>query len=48
MEHTPKNILIRAYKTGRKPADGQLERYRQFTGMLSANPYLENELKELL
>ncbi|RLQ90778.1 SAM-dependent methyltransferase [Planomicrobium sp. Y74] len=48
MEHTPKNILIRAYKTGRKPADGQLERYRQFTGMLSAKPYLENELKELL
>ncbi|HSJ36973.1 MAG TPA: SAM-dependent methyltransferase [Planococcus sp. (in: firmicutes)] len=48
MEHTPKNILIRAYKTGRKPEPGQLERYRQFTGLLSAKPFLENELKELL
>ncbi|WP_203334121.1 class I SAM-dependent methyltransferase [Planococcus beigongshangi] len=48
MEHTPKNILIRAYKTGRKPEAGQLERYRQFTGLLSAKPFLENELKELL
>ncbi|WP_422122124.1 class I SAM-dependent methyltransferase [Planococcus sp. X10-3] len=48
MEHTPKNILIRAYKTGRKPDAGQLDRYRQFTEMLSAKPFLENELKELL
>lgn len=48
MEHTPKNILIRAYKTGRQPAAEQLERYRQFTGLLSAKPFLENELKEYL
>lgn len=48
MEHTPKNILIRAYKTGRKPELGQLEQYRQFTTLLSAKPFLENELKELL
>ncbi|WP_142827352.1 class I SAM-dependent methyltransferase [Planococcus soli] len=48
MEHTPKNILIRAYKTDRKPAAGQFERYRQFTALLSATPFLENELKEYL
>ena len=48
IEHTPKNILIRAYKTGKKPAPGQFERYQQFTQLLSAKPFLENELKELL
>ncbi|MGE6369478.1 class I SAM-dependent methyltransferase [Planococcus kocurii] len=48
MEHTPKNILIRAYKTGKKPVAGQFDRYRQFTSLLSAKPFLENELKEYL
>lgn len=48
IEHTPKNILIRAYQTGKKPAPGQFERYKAFTGLLSAKPFLENELKELL
>ena len=48
MEHTPKNILIRAYKTGRKPAAGQFKKYKQFTSLLSADPFLENELKEYL
>ena len=48
MEHTPKNILIRAYKTGKKPNAGQFERYQQFTSLLSAKPFLENELKEYL
>lgn len=48
MEHTPKNILIRAYRTNKKPAAGQLERYQEFTKLLNARPFLENELKELL
>lgn len=48
IENTPKNILIRAYKTGRKPAPGQFQRYKEFTGLLSAKPFLENELRELL
>ena len=48
MEHTPKNILIRAYQTGKKPAPGQYDRYKAFTQLLSAKPFLENELKELL
>ncbi len=48
MEHTPKNILIRAYRTGKKPAAGQWDRYREFTRLLHAKPFLETELKELL
>lgn len=48
LENTPKNILIRAYKTGKKPAPGQLASYREFTQLLSAKPFLENELKDLL
>ncbi|TWT02298.1 SAM-dependent methyltransferase [Planomicrobium sp. CPCC 101079] len=48
LENTPKNILIRAYKTGKKPASGQLERYKAFTQLLSAEPFLENELQHLL
>lgn len=48
IEHTPKNILIRAYQTGKKPAPGQFERYQEFTKLLSAKPFLENELRGLL
>ena len=48
MEHTPKNILIRAYQTGKKPAPGQWERYQNFTKLLAVKPFLENELKEFL
>lgn len=46
IEHTPKNILIRAYFNGKKPSHEQLERYKAFTQFLSASPFLENELKE--
>ncbi|MCM3388703.1 class I SAM-dependent methyltransferase [Ureibacillus chungkukjangi] len=48
IEHTPKNILIRAYFTGKKPSTAQLERYHAFTQFLSAKPFLENELKDYL
>lgn len=48
MEHTPKNILIRAYYTGKKPTIVQKARYNAFTEFLSAKPFLENELKEYL
>lgn len=47
MSHTPKNILIRAYYTGKKPADEQLARYHAFTNFLSATPFLEKELHHL-
>lgn len=48
MENTPKNILIRAYFTGRKPSEEEKERYKNFIQFLSAKPFLEKELKELL
>lgn len=46
LENTPKNILIRAYKTGKKATPEQLEGYKQFKRMLNAKPFLENELRE--
>lgn len=48
MSHTPKNILIRAYFTGKKPSKEQLERYHAFTTFLNAKPFLENELSTIL
>lgn len=48
MENTPKNILIRAYYTGKKPSDGAKQKYYDFVQFLQAKPFLENELKELL
>ncbi|WP_172370647.1 class I SAM-dependent methyltransferase [Sporosarcina jiandibaonis] len=48
MEHTPKNILIRAYQTGRKATDDEFNTYKEFRNLLSATPFLENELKDLL
>lgn len=47
MSHTPKNILIRAYYTGKKPTDEQLARYHAFTNSLHATPFLEKELQHL-
>lgn len=46
MEHTPKNILIRAYYTGRKPTKHEFERYKGFIDFLSAKPFLQKELEE--
>ncbi|MFJ8063477.1 methyltransferase [Psychrobacillus sp. NPDC096426] len=48
MENTPKNILIRAYKNRKKVTAEQLEDYKQFKQLLNAEPFLENELKELM
>ena len=48
IEHTPKNVLIRAYHTGRKPSDDEFTRYQEFKTLLNANPYLEKELGDLL
>ncbi|MFC5602087.1 class I SAM-dependent methyltransferase [Sporosarcina koreensis] len=46
MEHTPKNILIRAYKTGKKPSTESVGKYEAFRDLLNAKPFLERELKE--
>lgn len=48
MENTPKNILIRAYKTNKVATAEQRQRYDQFTNFLQAKPFLENELKDYL
>ncbi|RKJ49944.1 SAM-dependent methyltransferase, partial [Butyricicoccus sp. 1XD8-22] len=48
IEHTPKNILIRAFYTGKKPTVEQQSRYHSFVQFLSAKPFLENELQEYL
>ena len=48
MEHTPKNVLIRAYQTGRKPSADEFTRYKEFRDLLNAKPFLEKELEDLL
>jgi len=48
MEHTAKNILIRAYYTGKKPTDEDLARYDAFIKFLSAKPFLQKELQHYL
>lgn len=48
MEHTPKNILIRAYFTGRKATASDQKKYTDFRNMFGAKPYLERELKDRL
>ena len=48
MEHTPKNVLIRAYYTGKKATAEQRARYDAFTTLLNAKPFLQNELQNYL
>ena len=48
MEHTPKNVLIRAYYTGKKPTAEQRTRYDAFITLLHAKPFLQNELQNYL
>ncbi|MBB4825118.1 SAM-dependent methyltransferase [Sporosarcina luteola] len=46
LAHTPKNILIRAYRTNKTPASADFSRYESFRNMLHAKPFLERELKD--
>lgn len=48
MEHTAKNILIRAYYTGKKPSAKDRARYDAFVQFLSAKPFLQYELQNYL
>ncbi|MCZ2260350.1 class I SAM-dependent methyltransferase [Sporosarcina sp. G11-34] len=48
MEHTPKNVLIRAYHTGRKASASEHKRYNEFRNLLHVKPFLEKELGDLL
>ncbi|MFS0577401.1 SAM-dependent methyltransferase [Sporosarcina sp. 179-K 3D1 HS] len=44
MEHTPKNILIRAYRTEKRHSTETIQQYKAFRDMLGAKPFLEKEL----
>lgn len=44
MENTPKNILIRAYFTGKQPSAATRSEYDAFIQFLAAKPFLHNEL----
>lgn len=48
MEHTPKNVLIRAYYTGKKATAEQRARYDAFITLLDAKPFLQNNLQNYL
>ncbi|TCI39661.1 MULTISPECIES: SAM-dependent methyltransferase [unclassified Exiguobacterium] len=48
MEHTPKNILIRAYLTNREATEEQRVRYKAFKSLLGADPFLEGQLSDRL
>ncbi|MFD1884124.1 class I SAM-dependent methyltransferase [Paenibacillus wenxiniae] len=48
MEHTPKNILIRAVKGTAGDQATMWQEYTVFRNMLSAHPYLENACRDLL
>ena len=46
MEHTAKNILIRAYRTNKRATKKEYEMYQQFRDSLQAKPFLERELRK--
>lgn len=48
MENTPKNVLIRAYLTGKVPTKEQRVKFNEFTQFLNAKPFLQEELQDFL
>jgi hypothetical protein len=47
-EHTPKNVLIRAVRGGKREPARLAREYRDFKGALGIDPYLERALADLL
>lgn len=47
MEHTPKNILIRAVKSGKPTVEGAMQEYEIFRDYLGLTPYMERNLRGL-
>jgi SAM-dependent methyltransferase len=43
-EHTPRNLMIRAVKTGAQPESGELERYQSMISMWGVTPVLAAKL----
>jgi len=48
LEHTPKNILIRAIRTEEQNTAHSVQEYVAFRDFLSASPYLERALEDIL
>jgi len=48
MEHTPKNLLIRAVKGGEVGSVEEMQKYQQFKQALGIDPYLERALEDQL
>ena len=46
-EHTPRNLMIRAVKTGTKPEQLDIDRYLEITAQWGVNPALEKKLSTL-
>jgi SAM-dependent methyltransferase len=46
-EHTPRNLMIRAVKTGAKPEQIDIDRYCEMTAQWGVNPALEKKLSTL-
>jgi hypothetical protein len=43
-EHTPRNLMIRAVKTGAEPESGEVERYQAMISMWGVTPVLAAKL----
>ena len=48
LEHTPKNLLIRAVRRPQRDKQTAMERYRGFTERLGVEPSLERLLADML
>ena len=46
-EHTPRNLMIRAVKTGAKPDSLDVDRYREMTAQWGVTPVLEKKIPTL-
>ena len=46
-EHTPRNLMIRAVKTGAKPDSLDIDRYREMTAQWGVTPVLEKKIPTL-
>jgi len=47
-EHTPRNLIIRATKTGAKPEPNEIARYKEMLAQWSVNPALAQRLEKEL
>jgi hypothetical protein len=48
LEHTAKNLMIRAHRTGREPSPDQVDQYVSLRDQWHIEPYLEAKLADQL